>query len=335
MTPPVPDDVLADNLRVLASFGGNQSKAADVLNISRSALQHRVRAAHRRGIFPPEQPEPVIEVETPAEAPKPVFRVRAYSIAQASSAPSINVIGIGDTHVQPGLDFQHFSWIGRYITEKKPDYVHHIGDFSEFASCDTHSQPGSYTYSQKPAFIQDIEATEEALALYHKEVGVGEIPHSITFGNHEDRVERFEEASPNLRGTLVIQRDQVFARYRWSTYAYRQYMFIGGVGFTHVPQNDFGKPVGAQESTIANGLTFSLVFGHTHRANHLTVKKYAPQNSITVTNLGSAMPFGYTPKYVEGARTGYTWGIMDMRIRSGRVESAHLISILDLKEKYE
>ncbi len=335
MTPPVPDDVLADNLRVLTSFGGNQAKAADVLNISRSALQHRVRAARRRGIFPPEQPEPVIEVEIP-ELPveKPRFRVRAYSPDMVRDMPARRVLGVGDLHIAPGMDFQHLTWIGRYVTENRPDNVVQIGDFQDFSSCETHSPPGSYSYSRRPSFAEDMEAGEEALHVYHKEVGVGQIPHDKTDGNHEDRVARFEESSPSLKGTMVLQAEQLFARYRWKVTPYRHYLFLDGVGFTHVPQNKNTKPVGVSELTLANGLTHSLVYGHSHRGNHVTVAKYGIQNSVTVTNLGCAMPHGYTPKYADGAMTGYTWGIVDMRLRGHRVESANFISMLDLAEKY-
>lgn len=270
------------------------------------------------------------------EVTKPRVRVRAYNLSVTADLPVRRVIGIGDTHWHPGMDFEHMRWIGRYVAEAKPDNVVHIGDALDFESCEFHSAPGSGAQIRRPAFIEDIEAGEDALSVYHKEVGVGEIPHDITFGNHEFRVWRFEEMAPNLAGTLVLQLEQLFSRFRWKTTPYKHWLFFEGVGFSHVPISIMGKPIGGRypENTIGNQATHSIVFGHTHRNNNVTVPKIGINNAITITNLGSAMPHGYLPPYTDGCTTGLTYGIHDMRLRGGRVESDHFISLLELKERF-
>ena len=270
------------------------------------------------------------------EVTKPKVRVRAYNVSVTQDLPVRRVIGIGDTHWYPGMDFEHMRWIGRYVAEAKPDNVVHIGDALDFESCEFHSAPGSGAQKRRPAFIEDIECGEDALSVYHKEIGVGEVPHDITFGNHEYRVWRFEEMAPNLAGTLVLQLEQLFSRYRWKTTPYKHWLFFEGVGFSHVPLSIMGKPIGGRypENTIGNQATHSIVFGHTHRNNNITVPKIGINNSITITNLGSAMPHGYLPAYTDGCTTGLTYGIHDMRLRGGRVESDHFISLLELKERF-
>lgn len=270
------------------------------------------------------------------EVTKPRVRVRAYNASVISELPVRNVIAIGDTHWYPGMDFEHMTWIGRHVATSKPDNVVHIGDAQDFESCEFHSAPGSGSQKRRPAFIEDIECGDEALSVYHKEVGVGEIPHDKTDGNHEYRVERFEELAPNLEGTLVLQREQLFARYRWKVTPYKHWLFLEGVGFTHVPISIMGKPIGGRypENTIGNQATHSIVFGHTHRNNNVTVPKIGINNAITVTNLGSAMPHGYLPPYTDGCTTGLTYGIHELRLRGGRVESDKFISMLELRERY-
>lgn len=49
-TPPLPREVIEQTLSVLQACGGNQTRAAEVLNISRGALQNRLKAARRAGI---------------------------------------------------------------------------------------------------------------------------------------------------------------------------------------------------------------------------------------------------------------------------------------------
>ena len=127
------------------------------------------------------------------EEPKPRVRVRAYNVSVTKDLPFRRVVGIGDTHVCPGMDLTHFSWIGRHVAATKPDNVVHFGDFLDFESCEFHSAPGSASQKHRPTFSEDIESGYDALELYHKEVGVGEIPHDELDGNHEYRVERMEE----------------------------------------------------------------------------------------------------------------------------------------------
>lgn len=270
------------------------------------------------------------------EVTRPKVRVRAYNVSVTADLPVRRVVGIGDLHIAPDMPLDHMTWIGRYVAKTQPANVIQIGDFHDFESCEFHSAPGSGSQKRRPAFIEDIEAGEEALHLYHKEVGVGEFPHDITYGNHEYRVERFEELSPNLAGTLTPQRDQLFARYRWRTTPYKHWLFMEGVGFTHCCMSIMGKPIGGRypENTMGNQATHSIVFGHSHRWNHITVPKIGINNAITITNLGSAMPHGYTAPYNDGCVTGLTYGIVDMRLRGGRVESASFVSLLELKEKF-
>lgn len=270
------------------------------------------------------------------EVTKPRVRVRAYNLSVTQDLPVRRIVGIGDTHWHPGMDFEHMRWIGRYVAETRPDNVLHIGDALDFESCEFHSAAGSGAQMKRPAFIEDIECGEEALYEYHKEIPVGDVPHDITLGNHEYRVERFEELAPNLAGTLILQREQLFSRYRWKTTPYKHWLFIEGVGFTHVPINIMGKPIGGRypENTIGNQATHSIVFGHTHRNNNVTVPKIGINNAITITNLGSAMPHGYLPPYTDGCTTGLTYGIHELRLRGGRVESDKFISMLELKERF-
>jgi hypothetical protein len=331
---PTPEAEIAETVRVYLACNRNATVTALNLNISRNKVRHQLQIARERNLFPTEEPEPIIEVAPPQRR---VVRVRAYNPLTTPDAPSRRVVVLGDSHWKPGMDFQHFKWIGRYITENQPENVVHIGDAFDFESCEFHTAPGSATHSRRPSFSEDIAAGEEALHVYSKELGVGEIPHDIVLGNHEYRVWRYEEAAPNLKDVLTLQLEQFFARYRWKTHEYRKWLFFEGVGITHAPQTIMQKPVGGKypENSIGRDATFSIVFGHTHRWNHVTVPKIGDNNSITVTNVGCSMPYGYLAQYVNGATSGYTYGIADLTLRSGRVESASFISMHDLERRYK
>lgn len=329
----VSDDDLQAAADASRSYPTKQA-AADSLGWNVNTFKHRLNMAEARAIKAAQE-NYTPDIDDIPEA-KPRVRVRAYNVSVTRDLPIRRVVAIGDTHWKPGQGVEHMRWIGRYVAENRPDNVVHIGDALDMESCEFHSAPGSASQMNRPSFQDEISAGEDALEAYHSEVGLGDFPHDVLYGNHEYRVERLEELAPNLAGTLTLQRDQLFARYRWKTTPYRHWLFFEGVGFTHCPINIMGKPIGGRypENTIGNQATHSIVFGHTHRNNNITIPKIGINNSITVTNLGSAMPHGYVPRYAEGCTTGFTYGIHELRLRGGRVESDKFVSMLELEERY-
>lgn len=329
------DDELAARVALAKEHG--IKPAARQLEIAPSTLRASLETARKRGI---EASAAMQETYIPdlgtVEDHKPRVRVRAYSPNASKDLPSRRVVVIGDTHWKPGMETDHMRWIGRYVAETRPDNVVHIGDALDCESCEFHSAAGSASQMNRPTFQDDIGSGEDALEAYHSEIGLGEIPHDITLGNHEYRVWRLEELAPNLAGTLTLQLEQLFARYRWKVTPYRHWVFMEGVGFSHVPHSIMGKPIGGRypENTIGNQSTHSVVFGHSHRWNHVTIPKIGINNAITVTNVGSAMPYGYVPKYADGCTSGYSYGVADLILRGGKVESANLISHLELERRF-
>jgi len=336
------DDTLRLRVGVVRGCGGIKP-AAKYLGIAPSTLRHSLQRAKERGMqVDPDPTKPLAdEINYTPDVPglseeKPRVRVKAYNPMSVMDLPVRKVLAIGDTHWQPGMDFEHMKWIGRFAAEARPDNVVHIGDALDLESCEMHSAAGSGSQVKRPTFMEDIDAGHEALNTYHAEIPIGEIPHDIVFGNHEYRAWRMEEMAPNLAGTLTLQIEQLFARYRWKTTPYKHWLFMEGCGFTHVPMSIMGKPIGGRypENTIGNQSTHSVVYGHTHRSNHVTIPKIGINNSITVTNVGSAMPYGFVAEYAEGCTTGLTYGVHLLRLRGGRVESNHFISMLELKERF-
>jgi predicted phosphodiesterase len=249
---------------------------------------------------------------------------------------STRVVAIGDTHDQPGMNKDRFKWIARHIAEVRPDRVVQIGDFASWDSVSTHEPVGSAGHGQRPSFKNDLESCEEAMALFYNEIRGLEIPMELTAGNHEDRIARFENSKPETVGALYIQFEEVCARYCWRLQPYGYWLFIDGVGFTHVPKNIMGKPYGGQnsENAIANHATHSVVFGHTHRSTFRKTPKIGINNSIEVLNLGSAMPDGYVAKYVGTATSGWSYGIFDLKIKGGHIVSHHFIDMAQLEATY-
>ncbi len=309
------------------------SVAAPALNMEPYNVRDRLRILERRyGMVP--DPEP-LEFPAPEFQPvaKPRVIVRASSAARPEGDP-IRLMVIGDTHIAPGQDLARFSWFARHVAATKPDRVVQIGDLADLHSVSGHEKPGSAQQKAKPSFQQDLEATEEALALYRKEMPDGP-PLHICEGNHEDRLDRWDSQVAETSGVLRMQWDDLLARYDVRQTPYRGYLFIGGVGLTHVPMTLMERPFnGRTLNPIVNDLTFSLIFGHSHRHAFLNAGKIGPQQRIEVLNVGSGAPHGWFPDYNVSEQGGYSWGICDVTIHGGHIVGHQFIPMTLLEDRY-
>jgi hypothetical protein len=236
-TPRHSDDVLREAVELRSRYATAQ-EAADALGLPVSTLKSRLAAAQGRGIgF-----EPITVTSHVTE--KPRFRVPYRKAETISVAPvtqsdeAIRVTVIGDLHVAPGQDLSRLKWIARHIGETQPDRIVQIGDWASFDSVSTHDPIGSVKAKYRPSLRNDIEALQESLLVFERELGPSVTPRLVTLGNHEDRVRRYQDIRAELEDSVWLDVLQEFARFRWQTHEFGKVIFIGGVGFTHVPLAD-------------------------------------------------------------------------------------------------
>jgi len=324
--------------RLLKRFG-SKNKVSRYLGFPESTLRSKIK--FNREIHVSDSLKEMWALEEEVKSLKNVIEniQKAKSLKPryiAGREDATRVVAIGDIHDQPNMDKERFTWIARHCAETRPHRIIQIGDFCSWDSVSTHEPIGSQGYAQRPSFKNDLESCEEAMRAFLKEINGLDIHMELIAGNHEDRINRFENKSPETAGSLYMQFEEICAQYRWRLHDYGHWLFVDGVGFTHVPKNIMGKPFGGQnsENSIANHATHSIVFGHTHRATFRKAPKIGINNSIEVLNLGSAMPDGYVAKYAGTATSGWSYGIFDLSIKSGHIVSHRFINMAELKEKY-
>lgn len=266
-------------------------------------------------------------------------RVRVKAVREAAPNSQKRVVVIGDVHAQRGMEVEHMRWAGRYIAQHRHeiDYVVQIGDLGDWRSCCRHELNDTTKGRYKPTFREDLQAVQEALDALHGEIPAGEMPSAhLTLGNHEEWVSGFENQNPELEGDLWSRVLDMIHERGWKTYGYGEFCFLEGVGFTHVPKNLMDRPYGGKfpENQIANDAVFSIVYGHTHRRSEVTRYKIGPNQKVTILNVGSFMPYGYTPPHAKGSTTGLTYGLYDLRIGGGQILSSNFVNILDLERDY-
>jgi hypothetical protein len=138
---------------------------------------------------------------------------------------------IPDTQVRPGVPISHFLWIGRYIAEKKPDVLIHLGDHWDSPALNDYEDDTSVKANARIA--KDIQAGLEAFELLYK--GMGKYrPARMVFllGNHEERFNTLLKRQPQLRGAFTPPWQDLCPE-GWRVYPYLQPVVIDGVAYCH------------------------------------------------------------------------------------------------------
>jgi hypothetical protein len=123
--------------------------------------------------------------------------------------------------------------------------------------------------------------------------------------------------------------------YGWTYSPYKEFYFVGDVGFTHSPINGMGKAYGGMysENQIARDALHDVVFGHTHKRLDKAFPKMGNQ-FLTIINLGCSLPQGHIEEYAKHSLTGWSYGVYDIYIKDGRIDQRTWIPINNLIEEY-
>lgn len=143
------------------------------------------------------------------------------------------ILVIPDSQVKPGVPTSHLNACGRYIAEKQPDVVVHLGDHWDFPSL------SSYDRGKKAAegrrVLADIKAGNDALEGLTKEIRRRKQydPRLVLLrGNHEDRMTRAIEEDAKLDGVVGFHllNDRTLG---WEVHDFLKPVVIDGIAFCH------------------------------------------------------------------------------------------------------
>lgn len=144
---------------------------------------------------------------------------------------------IPDTQVKPGVAITHFDWAGRYIIEKRPDVLIHLGDWYDMAalsSYDKTDKPGEYSARRLQS---DLDAGDRSVDQLEAHLcsarGADYKPRKVyLLGNHEHRFDRFIDSNPTLDG--AIREPWAYAAsLGWEVHPFLETVVIGGISYCH------------------------------------------------------------------------------------------------------
>jgi len=183
----------------------------------------------------------------------------------ASDAPRRHIF-IPDTQVRPGVPLDHITWIGNAVAHYKPDVIVVGGDWWDFPSLNSHSQPGSAPLENQ-RYQADLDAGNAAFAQFCKPIDAEQKrdkkwkpeKHFIA-GNHEDRADRAASADPKWMGHVGSNNCNV-RDFTWHPFLKR--VFIDGICYSHFFQNSHSKfAIGGTVSNRLSRIGCSFTQGH-------------------------------------------------------------------------
>lgn len=173
---------------------------------------------------------------------------------------------IPDTQAKAGVPFNHLEWIGRYIVEKQPDVIIHLGDHWDMPSL-SHWDRGKMKFEGR-RYKLDVESGNAAFDLlnapirqYNKRHLTKYNPRKVfLMGNHEFRLETTIQENPILDGQISYAD---LDTQDWEVYPYQQIVFIDGIGYVHCYVNTMtGRPLGGMAATRLKTIGHSFTQGH-------------------------------------------------------------------------
>lgn len=183
------------------------------------------------------------------------------SLGEVKKKPTILVIA--DTQAKSEESLEYLLWVGKYIADKKPDIIVHIGDHFDLPSLSSYDKGTSKIEGKR--LYKDIEAGVEGFKFLNLELEKHKNYHPrkvFCLGNHEERLDRYTNEHPELQGTLGTDK-LPFAKYGWEVHPFLKPVEIEGIFFVHYLANPMsGKPYGGSAMNILKTVGRSFVVGH-------------------------------------------------------------------------
>lgn len=185
---------------------------------------------------------------------------------------SKKILIVGDTQCKPGISLDYMTWIGKYIADKRPDVVVHIGDNYDFESLSSYDR-GKKSFEGR-RLVADIEAGDQGLKnlvkplwdLQRQQRRFKKKVYSprmvFCTGNHENRFDRVSNDMPEFEGFVGMETLNL-EQYGWEVHPFLQPVEIDGIFFVHYLANPMsGKPYAGTAMNVLKTVGRSFVVGH-------------------------------------------------------------------------
>ena len=227
-----------------------------------------------------------------------------------------NILIIPDPHASPDYDNKRFTALGNLIVDKQPHIVLCLGDMADMPSLSSYDK-GTKGFEGR-RYKKDVASTIDAQVKLFEPINKLNANNRkrkekqykpklhMCLGNHEDRITRATNFSPELEGTISIN-DLQYEKFGWKITPFKSCITLGGIVFSHYFTSGVaGRPISSAHTGyhLITKLHCSAVQGHSHLYNHAEQTRPDGQKIFGL----SAGCYSH-PKYSESwcKDTEYTW----------------------------
>lgn len=177
---------------------------------------------------------------------------------------------IPDTQSKAGVPDDHLYWIGKYIMDRRPDVIIHLGDHWDMPSLSEYDR-GKIQFEGR-RYKQDVEEGNRTFAIITKALREHNAKMSkqrhaqykprLVFlrGNHCYRIQRAIENDAVLDGVIGYQDLDTTG---WEVHDFLEPVWIDGICYSHYFYNPMsGRPYGGMVATRLKTIGHSFTMGH-------------------------------------------------------------------------
>ncbi len=203
-----------------------------------------------------------------------------------------HVLVLSDTHY-PYVDRRTMEAVENLMGDYKWDEVVHLGDFLDLDCISAHNKENLRAVETKRLFYEYNEGQE---VLDHWKELAPKAKFTLIEGNHEHRVQRYIDASPQLEGMIEVPVGLDLAKKKinwvpfWST---GQTYDIGKATFLHG-----GKTTNFHTKTMAYNYGRNIFYGHTHDVQSYSVETAGHNSTYVAQSVGCLCK--YDQPYMRG-----------------------------------
>lgn len=248
-------------------------------------------------------------------------------------------IVIGDPHALPSYNNDRADWIGEFIADEKPDEVIVIGDLADMPSLCSYDK-GTRAFAGR-SYAKDIESACEFNDRLWRPTRKRKkrLPKRVILeGNHEHRIERALDMSPELQGTVSfddLQWDKDYdeiIRYDGQTPGIYE---SNGCYYAHYfASGAMGRAIGGEHMaySLITKKFMSCTAGHDHRLDYC-IRSKADGSKMMGLVVGTTMD--YKCDWVGQAGEGWWSGVCVKDNIEDGVYDLRCVSMEALKKEYK
>ena len=183
---------------------------------------------------------------------------------------------IPDAHANPRYNNSRFLLAGNYIAKHLPQTIVCLGDWADMDALSSYDK-GKKDFEGR-RYKKDIDSANEALDIFDSGIRAVNAERTrsrkalykprkiMLLGNHEDRIMRATQSSPELDGAIGVE-DIKFSEHGWDVVPFLSTINVDGIHYSHFfTSGVMGRPVGGENpaSSLVSKQHVSCTAGHSH-----------------------------------------------------------------------